>query len=703
MPFPQGHALLIGVGTYRDEPQLNVPITAADAQALADVLRDPSLCGYPAEQVQVLRDAAAEREGILSALDALALHTDDDDTVLLFFCGHGDYGNDGDYYLTTHDTRTQGGKVVGGTGIRQSELIDKLRAIRAQRLLLLINACHSGQIGPILGQDEPAPAHIGAPLPAATAAALLATGQGRIIITACREDQVSYIGTGTLTLFGQALVDGLKGKGTSSNRGYVSAFDLYTHLYFSVEETVRASFGKTQEPELTVLKGVGPFAVALYRGATALGDFDASTPAPAGTAVREVRPDYARAMLANVAGSGAIAQGDGAVAVGERAVHVGGDNSGSITTGNQINTDGGAFVGGSLSIGGNFIGRDLMTNEVEPKQLSVGANATGSLVYPVWFGTNRKRERNGDFGSERGSAVTLGRVLVHVPDAHRVGETGNPWWRRLWRFDLRDDRLRVQAVETRAREAWLGEIQAASHKAGADGQNSHALCFLHGYNTSFQEAAIRAAQLGCDLDVPGPTAFFSWPSRGTVAGYSADEASIEASERAITEFLLDFATNSAADRVHLIAHSMGNRGLLRALQRIAADAEARGRFKLAQVFLAAPDVDRELFLDLARLYPAVSERTTLYASSADRAVHASSVVHAAPRAGYFEPYTVAAGIDTVAVPDFDVDWLGHGYFAAAEALLSDIATLMRHDEPPDQRRRIEPATDGGEPFWRLKR
>jgi hypothetical protein len=51
MPFPTGHALLIGVGTYRDEPRLNVPITAADAEALGGVLRDPSLCGYPADQV----------------------------------------------------------------------------------------------------------------------------------------------------------------------------------------------------------------------------------------------------------------------------------------------------------------------------------------------------------------------------------------------------------------------------------------------------------------------------------------------------------------------------------------------------------------------------------------------------------------------------------------------------------------------------
>jgi esterase/lipase superfamily enzyme len=148
---------------------------------------------------------------------------------------------------------------------------------------------------------------------------------------------------------------------------------------------------------------------------------------------------------------------------------------------------------------------------------------------------------------------------------------------------------------------------------------------------------------------------------------------------------------------------MGNRGLLRALQRIAADAETRGRVKFGQIFLAAPDVDRDLFLDLARLYSEHAERTTLYASNGDLAVHLSWRLHDAPRAGYFTPYTVAPGVDTVAVPDFDVDLLGHSYFAQAEALLHDIHDLMRHGEAPAQRQRITAASYEGTAFWKLRR
>jgi esterase/lipase superfamily enzyme len=320
------------------------------------------------------------------------------------------------------------------------------------------------------------------------------------------------------------------------------------------------------------------------------------------------------------------------------------------------------------------------TTEVYPfAERSSPPLAADGVVYPVWFGTNRRPTANGNgFTGQRHDRITHGRVEVYVPEAHRFGETGNSFWRRLLRFDLHNDRLRLQRVATQQRHAFFADIQDALQAARETGEPPHALVFLHNFNVSFAEAAIRAVQIGFDLKVPGATACFSWPSRGAVAAYPVDEANIEASERAITDFLVDFTANCGADKVHVIAHSMGNRGLLCALQRIVASAQTRGQVQFGQVFLAAPDVDRDLFLDLARLYPEHADRTTLYASDGDLPVHLSAKLHDAPRAGYFTPYTVAPGIDTVAVPDFDVDLLGHAYFAQAEALLHDIHDLIRH-------------------------
>ena len=302
MSFSQGQALVIGVGSYQYHPHMNVACTASDANAVASVLQNPQLCGYPEQQVTPLYDASATRARILSALDTLAERAVEGDTVLIFYAGHGHYGEDG-YYLTTHDTRINNRQLVKGSGIHQSELIEKVRLIKAKRLLLIMNACHAGEISPVLGGIEEPPTD--APMPPAVSATVLGTGEGRVIISSCRENQVSFVGPGPLTFFPQALVDGLQGKGVNSSRGYINLFDLYMHLYFTLEETIarqvsaemRQKYGQKQEPELTLLKGVGPFAVSLWRGSQTLGDFESSDGPPADTAVREVNPAYAKNLM----------------------------------------------------------------------------------------------------------------------------------------------------------------------------------------------------------------------------------------------------------------------------------------------------------------------------------------------------------------------------------------------------------------------
>jgi esterase/lipase superfamily enzyme len=340
-------------------------------------------------------------------------------------------------------------------------------------------------------------------------------------------------------------------------------------------------------------------------------------------------------------------------------------------------------------------------------ELSVESDAdrqSGGVIYPVWFATNRKANPGGGgFGSDRANAITYGHLDVSVPDAHRFGETGTGFLKHLLRFDFRDDVLRVQRVEKQDRDTFFAEIRNVMQNVPESNCPPEALVFIHGFNVTFEDAAIRSAQIGVDLRIlPGGTGFFSWPSKGDVRAYPADEATIEASECAIAEFLIDFTSNCGAKKVHLIAHSMGNRGLLRALQRIAANAEAQSKVKFGQIFLAAPDLDRDLFLDLAYLYPKYSERTTLYASNGDLPVHLSSKIHDAPRAGYFLPYTLAPNIDTICVPDFDIDLLGHGYFAQAEALLYDIGDLIRTNETLP-RQRIEAMKENGQDLWRFKR
>jgi esterase/lipase superfamily enzyme len=168
------------------------------------------------------------------------------------------------------------------------------------------------------------------------------------------------------------------------------------------------------------------------------------------------------------------------------------------------------------------------------------------------------------------------------------------------------------------------------------------------------------------------------------------------------------ATDTGLKRVHIIAHSMGNRGLARAFQRMQGALAGTG-IVYGQIVLAAPDIDVELFRELAAVYAQVSERTTLYASSRDRALKMSRYLQDSDRAGFFSassPVTIVPGIDTVAVSNIDVTRLdlGHGVYAEAQALLYDIGQLLRDGAPPGRRQRLSPATTpDGEPYWVLRR
>jgi len=318
----------------------------------------------------------------------------------------------------------------------------------------------------------------------------------------------------------------------------------------------------------------------------------------------------------------------------------------------------------------------------------------------VWFGTNRRPiDRNGPlpgFSTERDSTVHHGWCRVAIPESHRIGSIGSAWWKRL--LTLRDDRLKIVKVVALPESEYWGQI--ATLLRTAPFLEREAVVFLHGYNVSFEQAALRAAQLGYDLGISGIMAFYSWPSKGTLKAYPADEATIEASEGFITDFLIGMATRSGAAKVHIIAHSMGNRGLLRAIDRIASRAAGRTEIPFGQIILAAADVDRDTFTRLSASYKSVSQRTTMYVCARDRAVEASHWLHDFPRAGLVPPVLVVPGIDTINVSNLDLTLLAHGYVAEARDVLQDMHRLIREDSPPDRRFGLRKATTPqGETYW----
>jgi esterase/lipase superfamily enzyme len=325
--------------------------------------------------------------------------------------------------------------------------------------------------------------------------------------------------------------------------------------------------------------------------------------------------------------------------------------------------------------------------------------------YPVWYATNREsiRDEAGDllgFSGNLALDMSVGKCLVHIPKGHVIGQTRLNFWHRWWRrltLQRDDQALRMISLEPQPSDSYWNDIQNFAAQWTTD--ERCAVIFLHGYNVSFVESAIRAAQFGYDLQVRGPVGFFSWPSKGTLFGYPADEAAIEASEEAITHYLCDFTQRCGAERIHVIAHSMGNRGLLRALQRILA--RAANTTKLFEhIILAAPDVDQKLFLSLADHYNQAARHTTLYVSSKDLALASSKMLRTGmARAGLSPPITTAPHIDTVQVANVDISLLGHGYVAEARDVLADMHQLLYQNAPPNQRMGLRPAEEAGQQYW----
>ena len=331
-------------------------------------------------------------------------------------------------------------------------------------------------------------------------------------------------------------------------------------------------------------------------------------------------------------------------------------------------------------------------------------------IYPVWFGTNREPINRDDLSegftgdrSKGSTEVFYGRCEVEIPKTHKFGETGKKWWQRWVPFEFNGkDQLKINKISgSESADSFWQQISKTFSENPSD---DDALVFLHGFNNSFEDAAVRAAQIGFDLRIKGQTAFFSWPSLGGIDNYPTDESSIESSEEAITKFLVDFSHKSGAKRIHLMAHSMGNRGLLKALKNIARDVEvSNSNVSFGHIILAAPDLDVDVFRQAKDAYTALSESTTIYTSSKDRAVKLSKWIHTYPRLGFVPPITVEQGINTITINDsynlFEFT-LGHSYFAEAEALLHDIFDLIRHNSPPaDRQRPKKKATEDGQSYW----
>jgi esterase/lipase superfamily enzyme len=195
-----------------------------------------------------------------------------------------------------------------------------------------------------------------------------------------------------------------------------------------------------------------------------------------------------------------------------------------------------------------------------------------------------------------------------------------------------------------------------------------------------------------DLNFSGPAILYSWASRNSFAAYSDDEATAEWSSPHFQQFLQDLQ-RTGVSRIHLIAHSMGNRILLRGLQ-------ACSLQHVAQVVFAAPDVDADTFREALPVVSKLADRLTEYANDNDRALKASAWKHGLPRAGQLTAAVRNTDEDVVDATRVDTSLEHHSYFVDSPQVVSDIALVIADKLPP--RPRLVQVQQGQINYWQLQ-
>lgn len=343
----------------------------------------------------------------------------------------------------------------------------------------------------------------------------------------------------------------------------------------------------------------------------------------------------------------------------------------------------------STSSSGSMIGFALQESEESMKK--------PKNRYDVFYGTNRspifEREALSGFGSSRADVLSYGLCEVIVPDGHRIGSLGSSRWKRI--FNQKDDRLKIDSLIGLDEELFFRSfIQSAS----AMKKKQRPTVFVHGFNTSFESAVLRAAQIGYDLGIGQGVGLFSWPSQGRTSAYMADEGVVDYSKYFLADFIEKFIQNSPEKSIDLIAHSMGCRCLLGAL-----DVLSNGRKSILrrvnQVILAAADVDTSIMPRLCIAATNYSKRTTSYVSGKDQALKLSGWLHNFPRAGFTPPTFVMSGMDTILVNDDDLGTLSHGYLGSSRSVLKDVFDLLYDNKAPEQRFSLKAVQSG---LWRIQ-
>lgn len=335
-----------------------------------------------------------------------------------------------------------------------------------------------------------------------------------------------------------------------------------------------------------------------------------------------------------------------------------------------------------------------MPNNVVSVLFATNRKRTGS-DNPFYFYGNQLTDRVGEAVLERGVAA------VRVPRERERGDLQRPssvtlTIERVARnFGLRtlptlllpnpdNDFLYEHKIHVLKQ----AEFKSMLKDAVALSKGKTAVLYIHGYNNDFTEAAFRTAQLVYDMsevDYDLVPLMFSWPSNPGIPGldYVTAGKRTEVSSEALAAYLREIAQSTDIATVHIVAHSMGSRVLVSALDKLGTTKELTRQKEgtsvpvFKHIVFAAADITPEFFEK--HIEPAIKSQHTVtsYVSSNDKVLWASKIVNQEPRIGFGFKHLPKC-VDTIDVSAAGKG-LAHSTWANSPRIIDDLRNMIRYN------------------------
>lgn len=243
------HVVTIGINEYRN-PALNLNYGVPDANGIRDFFKSQPRKLFDEVKYYSLENREATRANIKKLLTSLD-DTKPDDVVIIYYAGHGETVEK-DWYLIPADlVYPEREDEIRAKGIKSDELQDWVGMIKANKVVMLMDACKSGAaLKAFRGFGE------------RKALARLARSSGVHIVAAAAKDQfaseLKQLGHGAFTY---ALLDGLKGEADYAKDDVINIRELTTYIENRLPDLSEEVAGRPQFPVINSRGGDFPLAV----------------------------------------------------------------------------------------------------------------------------------------------------------------------------------------------------------------------------------------------------------------------------------------------------------------------------------------------------------------------------------------------------------------------------------------------------------